>query len=300
VRNARAVLLLIAVAFVCGGCRTVIDPAAISEAQTAAQVKTRLVNDPEIGELAIEVRVVRGVAELSGRVRSAEQIERARRLAAGVPGVIRVETNLQVGGDPVASPTAQPAGRGSPEPPDSSEFDPPPGLLAVGGSIGWSVPRLEGLRTRVAVSPLVKLGSPRGLGPAVGFDWFQADLESVGQETTLTRVHVKPVMAGLGYTFAADRLSFTPSVVGGVAFNSLTVTSTGAIDGLPIEIGNSLVWRVGASAWYDVSRRVAMNVSAGYLMTGIRVTFIEQGRLAERHISGDTAVVHAGVAYRLF
>jgi hypothetical protein len=294
------VLLLIAVASLCGGCRTAIDPAAIGEAQTAAQVKTRLVNDPEIGELTIEVRVVRGVAELSGRVRSAEQVERARRLAAGVPGVIRVQTNLQIGTDPAAAPPAQPAGGGSPEPQDTSEFDPAPGLFAVGGSIGWSVPKLEALRTRVAVSPLVKFGSPRGLGPAIGFDWFQADLESVGQETSLTRVHVKPVMAGLGYTIAADRLSFTPSVVGGVAFNSLTVTSTGAIDGLPIEIGNSLVWRLGVSAWYDVSRRVAMNVSAGYVMTGLRVTIIEQGRVAERSISGDTTVVHAGVAYRLF
>jgi hypothetical protein len=244
--------------------------------------------------------VVRGVAELSGRVRSAEQVERARRLAAGVPGVIRVQTNLQIGTDPAAAPPAQPAGGGSPEPQDTSEFDPAPGLFAVGGSIGWSVPKLEALRTRVAVSPLVKFGSPRGLGPAIGFDWFQADLESVGQETSLTRVHVKPVMAGLGYTIAADRLSFTPSVVGGVAFNSLTVTSTGAIDGLPIEIGNSLVWRLGVSAWYDVSRRVAMNVSAGYVMTGLRVTIIEQGRVAERSISGDTTVVHAGVAYRLF
>jgi hypothetical protein len=162
------------------------------------------------------------------------------------------------------------------------------------------VPKLEALRTRVAVSPLVKLGSPRGLGPAIGFDWFQADLESLGQETSLTRVHVKPVMAGLGYTIAADRLSFTPSVVGGVAFNSLTVTSSGTIDGLPIEIGNSLVWRLGVSTWFDVSRRVAMNVSAGYLMTGLGVTIIEQGRLVERRISGDTTVVHAGVAYRLF
>jgi hypothetical protein len=263
-------------------------------------VKTSLVNDPEIGELTIEVRVVRGVAALSGRVRSAAQAERARRLAAAVPGVIRVETSLLVGVDPPAAAPAKPDALGTSEPRDSSEVDPPPGLLAAGGSLGWSVPRLEGLRTRVAVSPLLKLGSPRGLGPVVGFDWFQADLESIGQETPLTRVHVKPVMAGLGYTVAADRLSFTPSLVGGVAFNSLTVTSTGAIDGLPIEIGNSLVWRVGASAWYDLSRRVALNVSAGYLRTGLRVTIVEDGRLAKHRISGNTTLVHAGLAYRLF
>jgi hypothetical protein len=293
--------MLMAIVPLFGGCRAAIDPAAISDAQTAAQVKTTLVNDPEVGELAIEVRVVRGVAALSGRVRSADQAERARRLAAGVPGVTRVETNLQVSSDPVAAPPPQQDGRRGSEPLDSSEPDPPPGLLAIGGSLGWSVPRLGALRTRVAVSPMVKLGSPRGLGPVIGFDWFQADLESFGQETTtLTRVHVKPVMAGLGYTVASNRLSFAPSIVGGVAFNSLTVTSTGAIDGLPIEIGNSLVWRVGMSAWYDLSRRVAMNVSAGYLMTDPRLTIIDRGRLVRRRISGDTTVVHAGVAYRLF
>jgi hypothetical protein len=32
-----------------GGCRTAIDPIAIQDAQVAAQIKTALVNDPELG-----------------------------------------------------------------------------------------------------------------------------------------------------------------------------------------------------------------------------------------------------------
>jgi len=294
VSYARAV---IAVALL-SGCSAAVDPAAITDAQTAARIKTALVNDPELGELAIEVRVVRGVAALSGRVGSQAQVERAIDLARAVPGVIGVQPNLQVGGDSPAT-GAQPARQG-PQAGDAPEFDPPPGLLAVGASVGWSIPNPEALKTRVSISPLLKIGRPSGLGPAIGFDWFHADLESIGGSATLTRVHVKPVMAGIGYTVLADRFSLTPSIVGGFAFNSLTVKATGATQGLPVEVRNSVVWRVGVSAWYDASRRIAINVSTGYLMTGLRLTVLDGGRLEQRDASGDTTILHAGVAYRLF
>jgi len=291
-------LAMVVVSALMAGCSAAIDSTAVGDAQTAVRVKTALVNDPELGEFPIEVRVARGVAALSGRVRSAAQVERAIALARAVQGVTRVQTNLQVGGAVPSTPSAPPE-RTVPQTQDS-EIDSAPGLLALGASFGRSLPPEGALKSRMSISPLFKFGSPSGLGPVVAFDWFQADLQSVGNAAVLTKVHVKPLMGGVGYTLVGDRLAFTPSIVGGYAFNSLSVTDTGVAEGLPVEVRNSFVWRVGASAWYDVGRRMAVTASMGYLLTNLRLTVLEDGRLAKLDTSGNTTILHVGLAYRLF
>jgi hyperosmotically inducible protein len=286
------------------GCRTaaVIDPAAIGDAQTAARVKTALVNDPDLGVRAIEVTVSRGVARLSGRVRSQAEIDRAVALAGGVPGVSSVESALRLGADPVPGPASTSAPAGLPGEIDAFELETNPGLLAVGASVGWSRPTSEALHSRTSVGPLVRIGSGRGLGVAAGFDWFKADFAtSHAQTASVARVTVRPIMAGLSYTFAARRISVSPGVIGGLALNSLTITETGTADhALAVEVDNSLAWRPGVSVWFDASRRVAVNVSAGYLMTGLDLTVLDGGRLSKRHTSGSTVMLRGGLAYKVF
>ncbi len=296
---ARATVSLIMLALV-AGCRTAFDPRLITDAQTAVRVKTALVNDPELGVRTIEVRVVRGVVELSGRVLTREEAERAVALARAVSGVADVRSSLQAGGQSASPPDGQ-SQRGGIGEFDSPELQDNPGLLALGGSLGWSFPREAALKTRVALSPLIKLGSGRGLGWAMGLDWFQAGLQSLaGRPEVLTRVHVKPVMFGLGYTIASERVSLPASVVGGYAWNSLTVTDTGTAEGLPVEVDNSLAWRPGVSLWYAVNRRTALNLSIGYVITRLQVAVLEGGHLEKRPLRGDATIVHAGIAYELF
>ena len=296
---ARATVSLIVLALV-AGCRTAFDPLLVADAQTAARVKTALVNDPDLGVRAIEVRVVRGVVELSGRVLTQAEAERALALAHAVSGVADARSRLQVGGQVASPPDGQSQRGGIPEF-DSLELQDNPGFLTLGASLGWSTPRAAAFKTRVGLSPLIKLGSGRGLGWAVGFDWFQAELQSLaGRPEVLTRVHVKPLMLGLGYTIGSERVSLSASVVGGYAWNSLTVTDTGAAEGLPVEVDNSLAWRPGVSLWYDVSRRTALNLSIGHVSTRLRLTVLEGGHLERRPARGDATIVHAGIAYRLF
>jgi hypothetical protein len=294
----RAVLAALAAALLTA-CSAALDPALITDAQTAARVKTALVNDPEVGAFTIEVRVAGGVAALSGRVGSEAQAQRALDLARAVPGVTSVRSDLRVGAEPAPPAPSAPV----PELPstvDAGEIDSAPALLAVGAAGGWSIPRHGALKPRTSIGPLIKFGAPRGFGPAIGFDWFQANVQPIGGGSALSRVHVKPLMGGLGYSLAWNRLTMTPSVVGGFAFNSLSVTDTGAASGLPVEVDNSLVWRVGVSGWYDINRRLVLNASMGYIMTGLRLTVLDDGRLEHREVSGDTAIVHVGVAYRIF
>jgi hypothetical protein len=85
-----------------------------------------------------------------------------------------------------------------------------------------------------------------------------------------------------------------------VAFNSLTVPATGRADRVAVEVDNSLVWRPGVSVWLDLSRRFAVNLSLGYVLTRLQVTFAQDGQLVKRGVSGDTTIVHAGLAYKVF
>jgi hypothetical protein len=288
-----------AIGMLATACRAAIDPAAISDAQTAARVKTALVNDPDLGVYAIEVSVRRGVARLSGRVQTPALAERAASLARKTQGVTDVELALQMGSVTPATVPPEPVPRALVE---GEPFEPQatPTLLAVGGSIGWSVPRAAALRSRISVGPLVKLGSGQGAGLAIGFDWFKADVDT-GGNAALARVHVRPIMLGLAYTFRSERASIAPSVVGGYAFNSVSVAESGTTPGgLVVDIDNSLVWRPGVSIWIDAGSRVALNVAAGYLVTSLDLTVFEDGRLSKRRTRGDTAVLHAGLAYKLF
>lgn len=284
------------------GCSAAIKSAAIEDAQTAVRVKTALVNDPALGDQIIEVRVTGGVVRLSGSVRSADEARRAVELARSIPGVKDVQAGLQVVGQPSPPREAEPRPPSAPEV-ELQEAPDDRRLLAVGGFIGWSGPRAGTLGARTWVGPLVRLGSGRGLGLAIGFSWFRADLfSSPGRQEVLGRVHVKPVMAGAGYTLASNRVSVSLTLVGGIAFNSFSLgNNAGAGAGrAALEVDNSFAWRSGVSVWYETSRRTAVNVFAGYLVTRPRVTFLEDGRLERRAVRGDTAVVRVGVAYKLF
>jgi len=285
-----------------GGCRAAIDPTVIADAQTSVRIKTELVNDPLVGETPIDVRVQRGVAYLTGRVRSPAAAARAVELARAVPGVSEVRSTIEIGDGPPAPPGTPEAERlalASARETEARARATRRSLFGVGADVGWSFPRSSSLHTRAAFSPLIKIGPPRGLGPVLAFEWFGADVESGGSNPR-TPVHVRPIMVGVGYTLTSDRLSFTPSLAAGYAFNSLSIGDAGDADGLPIDVGNSFVWRIGASGWYDLGRRTALHASVGYLMTGLRFTFLDGSRLESRKLPGDSAIVHLGIVYTVF
>jgi hypothetical protein len=293
-------LLILTAGWTGGGCAVAVDPQAIGDAQLAARVKTALVNDPELGGRPIEVRVVGGVAQLTGRVLSQDESARAQALARTVPGVLDVRSQLQVGTEPApddAGPRSRP-GRDVDQ--DLLDLDAPPSLLAVGLGFSRTFPLDDLLDPRTGFGPMVKLGSGRGMGPVIGFGWFHADLPSSdGGGESVSRISVKPFMAGLGYTVGPDHVSITTSLVAGVAFNSLKIRdATGGP--LAVDVGNSLVWRPNVTVWRNLSRRTVLNVSAGYVGTRLRVTFLEAGDTHVRRLSGGTAVVSTGVAYRIF
>jgi hypothetical protein len=296
------IAVIAVIALVVGsGCTKTVRPGLIEDAQTAMRVKTVLVNDAAIGTRAIAVSVTRGVARLSGVVKSDEEAAHAVALARAVAGVVSVRADLQVRpGEPQYAVERDAVPRQEPLPAaplasDSHRW------LAVGVAVSPRYAADDRLQSQWSVGPLVRIGSGNGLAPAVAFNWFSADLAATGPSGAgLGHLRVKPVMAGVRYTVRRGRVSIDGSLVGGLAFNSFTLEAPQPGEPIPVSVGNSFAWRPGISGWYDATGRIALNVFAGYVVTRPRVTWLDDGRLTTRSVRGDTAVLSFGLAYKLF
>ncbi|MGQ0734100.1 MAG: BON domain-containing protein, partial [Acidobacteriota bacterium] len=269
-------------------------------AQTAVRVKTAIVNDADLGQRAIEVRVSRGVARLTGVVWTAAESARAVELARAVSGVSHVDSDLEIR-------APSPGGRFDPADPDPVEERPKadnpyaPGLIAIGLAVGTRQSPDDQLLSTWTVGPLVRIGAARGLGLTLGFSWYQTDLSSdPTAAASVGRLNIRPVMAGLEYTIRRDRHALAASLVGGVAFNSYKIESAGGGERVAVAVGNSLAVRPGVTFWYEASRRIALHVFGGYVITRPDVTYLRDGRLERGDLRGDAAIVNAGVAYKLF
>lgn len=295
---------------------TPVSPQALEDAQLGVRVKTALVNDPQLGPRVIEVRVMQGVASLAGLVASEDEVTRALELTRAVPGIIDVQSRLVIGEPVTPRPQADAAaGRTTPVPWPGTTMTARTSaaadgidsrgagerrLLAVGLALGGRRPVDTNLSSRVVVSPMTRIGRARGLGPDVGFTWFDAEVSDV-TGAGLGRLHVRPVMGGIGYTFTDQvHWALTFSLVGGIAFNSVDIEESGVRDGQVVDVDNSLAYRPGASLWYDVNRRLALNVFGGYVVTRPQTTFLERGAFTRRSIRADTAVFSVGLAWKLF
>jgi osmotically-inducible protein OsmY len=81
------------------GCNTEQSPnRQISDAQITTQVKTKLASDVRASSVAnIQVNTTNGIVTLAGQVESPDVKHSAETVTASVPGVVRVNNNLQVG-----------------------------------------------------------------------------------------------------------------------------------------------------------------------------------------------------------
>lgn len=69
----------------------------VADAGITAAVKTRMLADPDVAGLRIDVDTKAKVVTLTGTVKSAAQITEAEKIARETPGVARVVNNLKVG-----------------------------------------------------------------------------------------------------------------------------------------------------------------------------------------------------------
>jgi len=68
----------------------------IDNSAITAKVKAALVDDPSVSAMQIKVNTFKGVVQLSGFVDTAQQKERAQKIAEGIDGVKEVKNDLVV------------------------------------------------------------------------------------------------------------------------------------------------------------------------------------------------------------
>jgi osmotically-inducible protein OsmY len=93
-----AIWVLASVALFAQGCNTTQSPnQQVSDAQITTQVKTDLAQNVRASSLTnLEVNTTNGVVTLAGQVESEEVKHNSETVAASVPGVVRVNNELQV------------------------------------------------------------------------------------------------------------------------------------------------------------------------------------------------------------
>jgi osmotically-inducible protein OsmY len=93
-----AIFVLVSTAMFSVGCNTVQSPnRQVADSQITAQVKTKLAQEVRASSLAnIDVNTTNGVVTLAGQVENTDVKRSAETVATTVPGVVRVNNDLQV------------------------------------------------------------------------------------------------------------------------------------------------------------------------------------------------------------
>ena len=290
-------IMLLVVTATFAGCSARTDPTVIVDAQTAARVRTALVNNTGLGTVPIDVDVRAGVVTLRGTVGSADDADEAVALVRAVAGVVGVRSELLVD-------SAQPPPRERPEvrlpalaPPPTQA---PLRLFALGVSASRSLSEDTPFTDSSGVGPILRFRPRAGFGPTLGFTWIEARLRASSGAPPLAAVRVRPVMAGIEYRIGEGRTTAAASLVAGYAFNRLEIDRDRAGAGRAIAITNSFAWRPGGSVWFDVTPRVGINVFAGYLFTRPELTFASDASVVTTRFTANAAIFSVGIAYWVF
>jgi hypothetical protein len=177
------------------------------------------------------------------------------------------------------------------------------GKVGIGGSVTLNANAGGNRANALGIGPLVRLNPRRGWGVAAALNWFHADLKRPGGgDEPFARLTVRPVMAGVGYTFGPDRTLFNVSLVAGPSFNSVKFDDEfiERISSQPtIEADNSLAIRPGFSITHTLAPRVGLTGFTGYMFNRAKVVHRNVGTEFDDW-NADSFVLSVGVVYSIF
>jgi len=149
-----------------------------------------------------------------------------------------------------------------------------------------------------------------GWGWSGGLGWFSADIDRTvgGQSIDLGELHVRPLMAGYGYTYSFGRTSVSAQLVGGYAFVSFDQTSAAAdayrdrlgAHALTLHTSNTFVLRPQTSVWINLSKKFGVNLTTGYVIARPRLTVRSSLGEESLRLRADMIVVSSGLVYKIF
>jgi len=144
----------------------------------------------------------------------------------------------------------------------------------IGGSVGGIFPLDDDVTAGKAFGFNFGLAPEPGLGFTLGFGWYTADLtlSGVSGDREVGDLRIRPVMAGVGYTWVNGRVATGVSINAGISFNSIRLndqyrTFFGLGTEVRVDASNSFAARPQLRVEYAVARKVGVFSSAGYFFT---------------------------------
>jgi hypothetical protein len=142
----------------------------------------------------------------------------------------------------------------------------------VGASVGGVFTLDDDVNVGVAYGFNFGFAPEPGLSPTMGFGWYEGDLTLTGPlaNRDIGRLRVRPLMAGIGYTWVNGKIATNVSINAGVSFNSIRLSQElrDAFGGqVSVDSGNSFCVRPQIRFEYSVAPKVGVFTSAGFFFT---------------------------------
>lgn len=149
-----------------------------------------------------------------------------------------------------------------------------------------------------------------GWGFHWGLNWYAVHIDRLIGDSSLElgELHIRPFMAGWGYTHHLRRTSITADVLGGYAIGSVGL-APGAVEAYERRLGarsvtaessNTFVLKPEIGVWYDLNKRFGLNVNAGYMFARPDVVVSSSVGLDKRKVRADQFILKVGVVYSIF
>jgi hypothetical protein len=185
------------------------------------------------------------------------------------------------------------------------------GKFAIGAHVSKRASTSPDAHGNLGIGLLWRIGhSKTGFGWDWGLNWIGIDVdrEIGGTATDLGELKLRPIMVGYGYTHVFGRTSISAKTLTGYAFASMNMSALAAdayrdrlgARAITAHAANTLVVKPEVSLWRDLSKKMGVRASIGYLIArphiAVRSTLGED----KRRVNADMLMFKVGMVYSIF
>ena len=186
------------------------------------------------------------------------------------------------------------------------------GKVAVGGKVSVKGSSGEDSRGGTSLGLLWRFGRGKeGWGFRYGLSWYSAHLNTTigdSRSQEFCELKLRPFMAGYGYARNLGRTRISGNVLAGFALTAFSLTSSAdqafrtdlAAVSVDADSSTPLVIKPEVTAWFDLNRKVGLNISAGYMIAHPNVTIVSPQGIQRRRVDADMFVLSVGAVYSVF
>jgi hypothetical protein len=182
-------------------------------------------------------------------------------------------------------------------------------IVAVGGGVAAYRAVDDMAEDSIGFALIYRIGRPQGFRPTFGFNWYSTAFtgEVDGERVDLGDMRIRPVMGGYGYWWNRGRATLAATLIGGVSFNTFDTSDEARIAYhrsdrllLRIDASHGLAARAELGLWVDLSDKIGLMGSVGYVAARPAVEFITETTRESARLRADAVKLQIGVVYAPF